>query len=261
MQPVLEVRHMTKIYKRSGRAPVRAVDDVSFRLMPGEILGIVGESGSGKSTLARLITRLEDVTEGKLLIGGEDVTAAKGGRLRGLYDELQMVFQCPMESFDPRRALGDGIGESLRNRGVCASERKARVGKLLEQCGLPSEFAQRYPHEVSGGQCQRAAIARALACEPKIIILDEATSALDVTVQKQIVELLCGIQKSKNLSFLFICHNLFLVQQICDRVLVMKDGKIVEEGTPYEVIFTPNDAYTRQLAAETFYLCNSSAVL
>lgn len=158
-----------------------------------------------------------------------------------------MVFQDPVSSFDPRRTLGDGIGESLRNHGMSREEARKRAELLLEQCGLTEEFARRYPHEVSGGQCQRAAIARALAIEPQLLICDEATSALDVTVQKQIMELLDRMRKEKNLTILFICHNLALVQSFCDQILVMKQGKIVEEGKPEEVIRHPQHAYTKQL--------------
>ena len=158
-----------------------------------------------------------------------------------------MVFQTPVTSFDPRRTLGDGIGESLRNSGTSKAEAKKEVLRLLSQCGLSEEFYGRYPHEVSGGQCQRAAIARALAVQPKIVICDEATSSLDVTVQQQILELLKKLKEERNLSYLFICHNLALVQMFCDRVLVMKDGKIVEEGTPDEVIMQPKEAYTKLL--------------
>lgn len=158
-----------------------------------------------------------------------------------------MVFQTPAESFDPRRTLGDGIGESLRNMGIKGSELKKRVDNLLELCGLSPEFALRYPHQVSGGQCQRAAIARALAVEPQLLICDEATSALDVTVQKQIMELLMKLKKEQNLSVIFICHDLALVQMFCDRVLVMEQGRIVETGTPDQVIHTPREEYTRIL--------------
>ena len=158
-----------------------------------------------------------------------------------------MVFQTLAESFDPRRTLGDGIGESLRNMGIKGSEFKKRVDNLLELCGLSPEFALRYPHQVSGGQCQRAAIARALAVEPQLLICDEATSALDETVQKQIMELLMKLKKEQNLSVIFICHDLALVQMFCDRVLVMEQGRIVETGTPDQVIHTPREEYTRIL--------------
>lgn len=215
--------------------------------MPGQTVGIVGESGSGKSTLAKLLCCLEEPTEGQIRLCGQEIGKRKGKKQREMYRKLQMVFQDPVSSFDPRRTLGDGIGESLRNHGMSREEARKRVELLLEQCDLPEEFAGRYPHEVSGGQCQRAAIARALAIEPQLLICDEATSALDVTVQKQIMELLDRMRKEKNLTILFICHNLALVQSFCDQILVMKQGKIVEEGKPEEVIRHPQHAYTKQL--------------
>ena len=252
MEPILEVRNLTKTFSQPRRPDFTVVDHVSFRLMSGEVLGIVGESGSGKSTIAKLVTRLLDAAEGEIIIDGDDVTHVKGKKLREVYGKLQMVFQTPAGSFDPRRTLGDGIGESLRNKGISKSEICSRVTELLEQCGLPAEFADRYPHEVSGGQCQRAAIARALIGNPKVLILDEATSALDVTVQKQIIELLTDLQKTRGLAYLFICHNLALVQMLCDRVLVLYDGKIVEQGTPDEVILRPQSEYTRRLVDAVF---------
>lgn len=224
-----------------------AVDDVSFELNRGECLGIVGESGSGKSTIAKMITHLESVTEGQVFLKGKDITHVKGKALREIYQEIQMVFQMPMESFDPRCTLGDGIGESLRNMGISRSETGSRVEKLLERCGLDREFADRYPHQVSGGQCQRAAIARALAVNPEILICDEATSALDVTVQKQILELLIELKQKEQLSFLLICHDLALVQAFCDKVLVLYHGKTVEYGTPDEIINHPKEDYTKRL--------------
>lgn len=252
MKPVLEVRNLTKVFTQPGRPAFRAVDQISFQLMPGETLGIAGESGSGKSTAAKLIARLIDPSAGDILISGDNVTHAKGRRLRQVYRELQMVFQTPAASFDPRRTLGDGIGESLRNRGLSRAAIRGRVAETLAQCGLPAEFAGRYPHEVSGGQCQRAAIARALAGGPKALILDEATSSLDVTVQQQILELLAGLRQTAGLSYLFICHNLALVQMLCDRVLVLRDGKIEEQGTPDDVILHPQSAYTRRLVEAAF---------
>ena len=158
-----------------------------------------------------------------------------------------MVFQNPVGSFDPRRTLGDGIGESLRNKGMSKVERRKKAAELLEQCGLDASYADRYPHQVSGGQCQRAAIARALAVNPSILICDEATSALDVTVQKQILELLIELKKKENLSFILICHDLALVQACCDRVLVLYHGKTVESGTLDETIDHPKMDYTRKL--------------
>jgi peptide/nickel transport system ATP-binding protein len=160
---------------------------------------------------------------------------------------MQMVFQTPTESFDPRHTLGDGVGESLRNFGHSQSAVREQVAQLLQQCGLPPEFAKRYPHQVSGGQCQRAAIARAIAIKPRLLICDEATSALDVTIQTEILALLSDLRRELNLSILFICHDIALVQQFCDWVLVMYKGSIVEEGVPDEVIRNPQNDYTKRL--------------
>lgn len=249
MEPILKVENLTKVFSRSGQDAFTAVNSISFALSPGECLGIIGESGSGKTTLVNLITRLVDVTEGRILLDGEEITHLKGNELRRVYRKMQMVFQTPTDSFDPRRTLGDGIGESLRNAGMSRKEARSEVKRLLEACGLPAEFAHRYPHQVSGGQCQRAAIARALAVKPKLLICDEATSALDVTVQKEILSLLNDLrsQQGNNLSILFICHDISLVQQFCDRVVVMYHGSIVEQGTPGEVIGHPRDTYTKRL--------------
>lgn len=248
-EPVLRVEGLTKVFRREGQADFMALDHLSFSLNPGECLGIIGESGSGKSTAANLITRLLDATEGRIILDGEDITHARAGDLRRIYRKVQMVFQTPAESFDPRRTLGDGIAESLRNSGMPKAAAERRAQELLMQCGLTPEFAKRYPHEVSGGQCQRAAIARALAIEPMLLICDEATSALDVTIQQEIMELLGALrtQRGSGLSILFICHDIALVQQFCDRVLVMYKGKLVEEGTPDELIRNPQDAYTKRL--------------
>jgi peptide/nickel transport system ATP-binding protein len=247
MRELLKAENLTKTFTQSGRKPFTAVDGVNLTLREGEILGIVGESGSGKSTIAKLLTRLIDTTDGRIELDGADVTHLKGQELRQIYRKIQMVFQNPVGSFDPRRTLGHGIAESLRNSGMSKKETQKKVEELLVQCGLTPDFASRYPHEVSGGQCQRAAIARALAIAPKILICDEATSALDVTVQKQILELLQELQKTNHMSYIFICHNLALVQMLCDRVLVLYDGKIVEEGTPDEVILSPKSEYTKRL--------------
>ena len=247
MEPILKVEALTKTF--SGQREIAAVNGISFELFPGECLAIIGESGSGKTTAVNMISRLTDVTAGSIFLEGQEITHRKGKQLREVYRQMQMVFQTPTDSFDPRRTLGDGIGESLRNAGLTRKETQKRVEVLLEKCGLPGEFANRYPHQVSGGQCQRAAIARALAIEPKLLICDEATSALDVTVQKEIISLLNDLrkQRGKNLSILFICHDISLVQQFCDRVLVMYRGEIVEEGTPDAVIRAPKNDYTKRL--------------
>ena len=226
MEPILRVQNLTKTFTRSGQSNLTAVNGISFDLLPGERLGIIGESGSGKTTAVNLITRLLDATEGKIFLDGEDITLKTGKSLRMIYRKMQMVFQTPTDSFDPRRTLGDGIGESLRNCGMTRHDADAQAARLLERCGLPAAFAGRYPHEVSGGQCQRAAIARALAVKPKVLICDEATSALDVTVQKEILELLNELrcEQGTALSILFICHDISLVQQFCDRILVIPWG-------------------------------------
>lgn len=249
MEPILKVENLVKVFSRSGQRDMTAVNHVSFSLMPGECLGIIGESGSGKTTVVNMITRLLDASSGEIFLDGQNITRLKGKELREIYRKMQMVFQTPADSFDPRKTLGDGIGESLRNAGMSKQETRAEVERLLEQCGLPGKFDSRYPHQVSGGQCQRAAIARALAIKPKFLICDEATSALDVTVQKEIIQLLNQLrtEKGNGLSILFICHDISLVQEFCDRVLVMYHGEIVEQGTLDEVIWNPQNDYTKRL--------------
>ena len=249
MEPILRVQNLTKTFTRSGQSDLTAVNGISFDLLPGECLGIIGESGSGKTTAVNLITRLLDATEGKIFLDGEDITLKTGKSLRMIYRKMQMVFQTPTDSFDPRRTLGDGIGESLRNCGMSRHDADAQAARLLERCGLPAAFAGRYPHEVSGGQCQRAAIARALAIAPRLLICDEITSALDVTVQKEILELLNALRtrQGRGLSILLISHAISLVQQFCDRVLVMYHGDIVEQGAPDAVIYHPQNDYTKRL--------------
>ncbi len=247
METILEVKNLTVIFHQKGRPSFAAVDHVSFLLRAGETLGIAGESGSGKSTLAKAVTRLLDPTEGTIRLFGEDMTHVRGSALRRLYRDIQMIFQDPVSSFDPRRTFGDGIAESLYNGGLSQMEIRKKVEKLLRQCELPEEFAGRYPHEVSGGECQRAAIARALAVQPRILICDEATSALDVTVQQEIMELLKRLKQENGLSCLFISHNLALVQSFCDRLLVMHEGKVIEEGMVDEVIRNPRSEYTKLL--------------
>ena len=256
MNPLLEVKNLTvQFEKREGtrfsekkeRKKFAAVDSVNFCLYPDEILGIVGESGSGKSTVARAVAGLIPISSGSIVLDGEEITDKKGRDLRMIYKKIQMVFQSPADSFDPRKTLGYSIGESLKNNGMTRKEVRTEVKKLLQSCELPEEFAAKYPRQVSGGQCQRVAIARALAIRPKIIVFDEATSALDMTVQKKIMELLSGVKKTYGLSYLFICHDLALVHKFCSRILVMHDGKIVEEGEPDAVIGNPRKEYTRQL--------------
>ncbi|WP_033171015.1 ABC transporter ATP-binding protein [Selenomonas sp. ND2010] len=247
METVLETRNLRKVFSAGSREQVLAVDDVSFTVGVGEKVAIIGESGSGKTTVAKLVTRLLAVTSGQIFLDGVDITNARGNTLKQAYRKMQMVFQSPIDSFDPRCTLGDGIAESLRNHGATKAEAQAETARLLTLCGLRADFANCYPHEVSGGQCQRAAIARALAIAPQLLILDEATSALDVTVQAEIMALLNRLQQELSMSYLFICHDIALVQDFCDRVLVMKDGRIVEEGTAEAIIRHPQIEYTQML--------------
>ena len=251
MNSILKVRNLTKSFC-NGTSVVKAVDGMSFVLKKGEILGIVGESGCGKSTLAKLITRLIDCDEGEIILNAKNITALKGTQLNEVYKEIQMVFQSPAESFNPRKTLGSSIIESLINNGMKRKEAWAKGEKLLTLCGLNPTYMKRYPHQVSGGECQRAAIARALAINPSVLICDEATSALDVTVQGQIIQLLKKLSKEFEMSYLFICHDLALVQQFCDHVIVMNNGKLVEQGTPDEVIKNPKKEYTKILVNSVF---------
>ena len=247
MSILLEAEHLTKIFTQRGKNPFKAVNDVSFTLKKGETLGIVGESGSGKSTIAKLLTRLTDITEGTLKFEGKDITRLKQSQREEVYGDIQMVFRNPVGSFDPRRTLGDGIGESLRNRGMKKADVEKRVAELLEQCGLEKEYAKRYPHEVSGGQCQRAAIARALAVKPKVLICDEATSALDPNTTKSILALLKEINKNLGVTVIVITHEMAVIEAICDRVAIIDQSHIAEVGTVSEIFSEPKSQIGRQL--------------
>ena len=246
MHTILDVKDLTKNFYKNKQL-FTAVNHISFQLRQGECLGLVGESGCGKSTTVKMLPHLLKPDSGEILLEGTEIQHLKGKALKKLYTEIQMVFQIPQDSFDPRRTLGDSIMESMRNHNVSRKEAQNRLGKLLQQVELPPELADRYPNQVSGGQCQRAAMARALAVNPKILICDEATSALDVTVQAQIIELLKRLQQEMDLSILLISHDLALVQHLCDRVIVMYQGNIVEQGTPDRVINAPENDYTKML--------------
>ena len=227
---------------------VQAIDGISFSLAQRELLGIVGESGSGKSTVAKLLTGLHTPTGGKILLDGKDITNAVGKERRTLYTRIQMVFQDAVGSFNPRRTVGAMIGETICR--LCTPDARAtekRVAELLTEVGLPSSYANRYPHEMSGGECQRAAIARAMAVHPEILVCDEATSALDVSVQAKIIALLLHLQREHGMSLLFISHDLPLVSSIAGRVLIMQDGRIVEQGETSRVLREPSEDYTRNL--------------
>lgn len=246
MEALLEVKHLRKTFGKRDTA-FAAVNDISFSVGAGECVGLVGESGSGKSTTARLLTRILDADEGTMRFDGVDYTGARGKQLRPIYRQMQMVFQSPQDSFDPRKKLGFSLTEGLRNRGVSKQDAKIQAEAIMKTCGLSAEYLERYPHEVSGGECQRAAIARAALLTPRLLICDEVTSALDVTVQAQILELLQGLRKETALSCLFISHDLAVVQQMCSRILVMYQGKIIEEGTTEEVLKHPKQPYTQKL--------------
>ena len=228
---ILEAKHVTKKFPLTKGKELIANDDVSLKFYKGQTLGIVGESGCGKSTFMRMMVQLEQPTSGEILFKGKDITKMKGEELRKNRRNVQMVFQNPSTSFNPKMKVGDIICEPLMNFGLIKKKEKDAVArKYLEMVELPGDFADRYPHQVSGGQCQRAAIARALAVDPEILICDEATSALDVTVQKQILELLIELKEKENLSFLLICHDLALVQALCDKVLVLYHGKTIRKS-------------------------------
>lgn len=251
-ETVLELRDVTKRYAVRGGEAVVAVDGVSFSVEAGSCVGLVGESGCGKSTIAQMACGLEPPTSGSVVVAGREMSAGRGAgfggraRRRGP-SEVQMVFQHPQSSFDPRCTLGDGVCEPLRNGGASATQARTRAAELFSSCGLGEDLLDRYPNEVSGGQCQRAAVARALAADPQLIVCDEPTSALDVTVQAQVLDLLRGLRAASGVAYLFICHDLALVQGFCERVLVMRRGKIVEEGPVDEVLRRPQHPYTRDL--------------
>lgn len=254
MNSLLEVKKINKTYKARNRE-IHAVKDVSFEIFEGECLGLVGESGCGKSTIAKLITKLENIDSGDIIFNGKDITNISGKIMKELYRNMQMIFQSPAESFNPRLKLGESIMEVMINQGISRRSAKVRVNECLEICGLNKEFADRYPHEVSGGECQRASIARAIAIKPKLIICDEATSALDVTVQQQIIELMKKLKREMKMTYLFISHDIALVQEVCDRVIVMNSGEIIEEGYTDEVIMNPQNKYTKRLIDSIYEIC------
>jgi ABC-type oligopeptide transport system ATPase subunit len=252
-KPLLEVEHLVKHFVRKQglfRAPsvVRAVDDVSFSIEEGEMFGLVGESGSGKSTTGRCILRLIEPTSGSVRFRGEDVLAFSRSRMRLARRDMQIVFQDPYSSLNPRMRVGDIVEEPLVIHGLGAkAERRTRVAELFELVGLEPDHLGRYPHEFSGGQRQRIGIARALALNPALIIADEAVSALDVSIQAQVVRLLLDLQQRLKLTYLFIAHDLRLVENICSRVAVMYLGKIVEMGETRALFARPTHPYTRAL--------------
>lgn len=251
-ETILKVENLSKTYRRSGgffskQKPVHAVQNVSFTLGKGETLGIVGESGSGKSSVGRCLVRLQDPDQGRVLLGDTDMASLKGENLRLSRRNIQMIFQDPFASLNPREKVGRIIADGPIAYGESESTALARSAELMALVGLDPKAVDRFPHEFSGGQRQRIGIARALALQPDIIVADEAVSALDVSIQAQVLELLAKLKKELNLSLIFITHDLRVAAQICDRVMVMKKGQVVEIGTGAEIFDAPKNVYTKGL--------------
>jgi oligopeptide transport system ATP-binding protein len=256
-RPLLEVTDLVKHFpvKRGLLVDrevdrVRAVDGVSFSVRSGETLGIVGESGSGKSTLSRAVLQLIKPDSGSVRFEGREIAGLSARRMRPLRREMQMVFQDPYASLNPRKRVGQIVGEPLKLQGIAkGGELRGQVQELLERVGLSPEHYERFPHEFSGGQRQRVGIARALAPRPKLIVADEPVSALDVSIRAQIVNLLDDLQDELGLTYLFVAHDIGVVRHVSDRIAVMHEGKIVEQGSADEICERPKDAYTKQLLA------------
>jgi peptide/nickel transport system ATP-binding protein len=255
---LVEIRDLTKIYTGGdslfggAKREVRAVDGVSLDISAGETLGLVGESGSGKSTLGRLVLRLIEPSSGSVSFDGHDLVAAGRGELRRLRRDMQIIFQDPFGSLDPRFRVEDIVGEPLViHESLSPAARRVRVGELLRAVGLDASALPRYPHEFSGGQRQRIGIARALALRPKFIVADEPVSALDVSVGAQVVNLLAQLQREFQLTYLFISHSMPVVRYLATRIAVMHRGKIVELGTTEQITERPQNAYTQSLLAST----------
>jgi oligopeptide/dipeptide ABC transporter ATP-binding protein len=256
--PLIDVKNLVKhfpikrgvIFQHQVGA-VKAVDDVSFHVTRGETLGIVGETGCGKSTTARLLVRLLDPTGGTIVFDGQDIAALKGPDLKALHREMQMIFQDPYSSLNPRKTVGSIISDPFVIHGMLKGEgeRKKRVQELMDRVGLNPEHYNRYPHEFSGGQRQRIGVARAIALEPKLLVADEPVSALDVSIQAQVLNLLRGLQREMGLTLIFIAHDLSVVRHMCDRVAVMYLGKVVELAPSDELYSAPRHPYTGALLA------------
>jgi oligopeptide transport system ATP-binding protein len=257
--PLLEVRNLTKVFPLGesvfgggATGEVRAVDDVTLDIQSGETLGLVGESGSGKSTLGRLVLRLIEPTSGKIVFEGHDLVAASHGGMRRLRREMQIIFQDPFGSLDPRMRVENVISEPLVIHETLSTDaRRTRVAELLRAVGLDQSAMRRFPHEFSGGQRQRIGIARALALHPKFIVADEPVSALDVSVGAQIVNLLAQLQREFGLTYLFISHSMPVVRYLATRIAVMYRGKIVEVGPTEQITERPKHPYTRSLLEAT----------
>lgn len=252
-EPVLKVENLKKHFPIKGGilnrtvGHVKAVDGVSFEVDSGETLALIGESGSGKSTIARTIIGLTETTDGRIIFDGEDISYPTDEQLKWMRSNIQMVFQDPTSSLNPRRTIGKSLEVPLKNRDVPRAERRERIIELLERVELNEEYLHKYPHELSGGQKQRVNIARAITVEPKLMLLDEPTSALDVSVQAKIISLLDELQDEFNLTYLFITHDLSLVKNIADETAVLYLGQLQERGDTTEIFKRPRHPYTRAL--------------
>ncbi|AOS61028.1 ATP-binding cassette domain-containing protein [Actinoalloteichus hymeniacidonis] len=247
-QPILQVQDLVVEFPGAGGTPFRAVSEVGFELHRGRTVGIVGESGCGKSTIARSIVRLQRPTSGRIVLDGTDITRLSERKLRPMRARIQMIFQDPYASLDPHLDAGDIVGEPLKLQGMKDSaQRRKAATDLLARVELPESAVDKRPDEFSGGQRQRIGIARALACKPDVLVCDEATSALDVSVQAQVIALLKDIQAESGVAFVVIAHNLGVVRELSDEVLVMRKGEVVEHGPAAQVLGDPAAEYTRQL--------------
>ena len=248
--PIIETRHLTKYFK-TPRGMLHAVEDVSLTIEPGKTIGVVGESGCGKTTLGRVITRLEEATSGEVYLDGREILQLKGREKNAIYHDMQMIFQDPYSSLNPRMSVGNIIADPIETMGAKMSHRELnqKVLHLMETVGLPARYYNQYPHELDGGRRQRVGLARALALDPKFIVCDEPVSALDVSIQAQILNLLMDLQDQKQLAYMFITHNLFVVKHISHDIMVMYMGQVVEYADKEELFAHPTHPYTKALLA------------